>query len=522
MLQSSRSISKGIAYLTTMHVSNLSCIEQCFFASAVQGVPGLDGQRQKIITNLTQTMTADWLQQAPLAEVFSVVNTLHHHKPSLVGGEQLALLVTRLLQAEQSVGGPYSDTKNVDIYTNAVIANFASWAAGPLPKVNAYIAEQVRSGHATKQFTQYQSLLDTKHPSKQFISKAVKAQLADGSWEHDTIATALMLQKLSLSQGKIAANTKHYATSNAAIFAAAHQESAAYSPHIQPPLQTMLKKLDRANKRFEITMLATYFSEALTEQARAERLHELGLANLYGWLAYTLYDDILDHEDPGQFLSLANISMRRSYLRYLQIDPAHTELITHVFNQVDQANAWELAQARATVTKDSITLPVLPRYGNRMQLAYRSYIHVLGPFLLAAEAGLTQKQQQKLQLAWRHYLIGRQLNDDLHDWQEDLQSGQLTYVVCALLRDHAIKPGTYSISDLLARLRERFVTKTVQQLCLVTTEHMQQATTAFAEAGVPLAGTELQKLCAAISNSAMQTQALQKDSLGFREHFKTV
>ena len=519
MLQSSRSISKGIAYLTTVHVNKLSRIEQCFFATAVQGVPGLDGQRQKILTNLVHETTNNWLQTAPLAEVFTVVNVLHLHQPSRIGGEQLAILVTRLLRAEQAVGGPYSDTKELDIYTNAVIANFASWAAGPLPNVSNYIASQVRKGQTSKQFIQHQSLLDTKQPSKQFISAAVKAQLKNGSWENDAVTTVLMLQKLSLSQGKLAANSKQYAASSAAIFAAAHQESAAHSPHIQISLQMMLKKLEGANKNFEITLLATYFAEALAEQANTEMLHELGLANLHGWLAYTLYDDILDKEDDGRFLSLANMSLRRAYLRYLEVGNTHVGLVTSVFDQVDQANAWELAKARATIAGDTITLPALPRYGNRMQLAYRSYIHALGPFLIAAEAGLSQKQQRKIQLAWRHYLIGRQLNDDLHDWQEDLRNGQLTYVVCALLRDQAIKPGDYSVAQLTASLQKRFIAQTVRKLCPIITEHIQQAKILFGEAGVQLGGTELHKLCAAISNSAAKTQALQKDSLSFGKHF---
>jgi len=519
MLQSSRSISKGIAYLTTMHVNKLSCIEQCFFATAVQGVPGLDGQRQKILTSLARDATNSWLRTAPLAEVFTVVNVLHHHQPSCIGGEQLAILVTRLLQAEQGVGGPYSDTKKLDIYTNAVIARFAAWAAGPLPNVSNYIAEQVRKGQTSKQFIQYQSLLETKQPSKQFISKAVKTQLKNGSWENDAIATALMLQKLSLSQGKIAANTKQYAASSAAIFAAAHKENTAHPPHIQVPMQTMLKKLDHANKNFEITLLATYFADALAEQTNTDILHELGLANLHGWLAYTLYDDILDKEDDGRFLSLANISLRRSYLRYLEVGNTHVDLVTSVFDHVDQANAWELAEARAITAGDTITLPALPRYSNRMQLAYRSYIHVLGPFLIAAEAGLSQKQQRKIQLAWRHYLIGRQLNDDLHDWQDDLRSGQLTYVVCTLLRNQAIKPGNYSTSQLASSLQKRFITQTVRQICPMITGHIQKARAAFNEAGVQLGGTELHKLCTAISNSAAQTQALQKDSLSFGKHF---
>lgn len=520
MLQSSRSISKGIAYLTTVHVEKLSRIEQCFFAAAVQGVPGLDGQRQKIIVSLTQTMTNNWLKSAPLAEVFTVVNTLHHHTPSRIGGEELAILVTRLLQAEQTPGGPYSDTKIIDMYTNAAIASFAAWAAGPLPKVNDYIARQIHKGHITKQFTQYQHLLDSKQPSKQWISEAVKTQLKNGSWENDSVATALMLQKLSLSQGKVAATTKQYAAKNAAIFAVARQESTTYSPHMQASMQAMLAKLERANKNFEITLLATYFAETLTKQTSAEMLQQLGLANLYGWLAYTLYDDILDQEDNGQFLSLANVALRRSHICYLEIGNTHADLITTVFNQVDQANDWELTNARAIIVGSSITIPTLPRYGNRIQLAYRSYIHVLGPFLLAATAGMPQQQQQKIQRAWRHYLIGRQLNDDLHDWQEDLRSGQLSYVVCALLRDCSIKPGTYSVSELVATLQQRFIAETVQRLCPIITEHIRQSKATFADAGVQLGGTELQKLCAAISNSATQTQSLQKDSLGFQKHFR--
>jgi hypothetical protein len=71
-----------------------------------------------------------------------------------------------------------------------------------------------------------------------------------------------------------------------------------------------------------------------------------------------------------------------------------------------------------------------------------------------------------------HYLTARQLNDDAHDWQIDLQNGHITYVVARILADERIKPGSYSLNTLLKRAEQRFWHHTLTDICRL----MQQQT----------------------------------------------
>lgn len=55
------------------------------------------------------------------------------------------------------------------------------------------------------------------------------------------------------------------------------------------------------------------------------------------------------------------------------------------------------------------------------------------------------------------YCAARQLNDDIHDWQDDLRHGKITYVVAKLFDLAQILPGeSYKIEPLIKTLQKVF------------------------------------------------------------------
>lgn len=90
-------------------------------------------------------------------------------------------------------------------------------------------------------------------------------------------------------------------------------------------------------------------------------------------------------------------------------------------------------------------------------------------------------QAHHIESAFRHYLIARQLNDDLHDWYEDVQAGQASYVVTAILRDMHVTPGIYNVTILLSDMQKRFMRTTMEHMCELTLHHIHHAQHSFAK-----------------------------------------
>jgi hypothetical protein len=211
-------------------------------------------------------------------------------------------------------------------------------------------------------------------------------------------------------------------------------------PELRRQLHAGLRRLSAMDSDHQITTPASISAKAFAVMPKRAALSHLNVASLYGWLAYTIYDDVLDGQDRPSQLSAANVAGRymvRHFTRAIPT-PAFEEYLSTALERVDGANSWELAYTRVPVTDGQLRISHLPAYGNLDLLAARSWGHVVAPVgsLIAAGMQLDGPTVQGLEKFFQHYLIARQLNDDAHDWEEDLASGQLSSVVCQLLRDY--------------------------------------------------------------------------------------
>ncbi len=211
----------------------------------------------------------------------------------------------------------------------------------------------------------------------------------------------------------------------------------AKNPALQILEQTILKDSDR-----QIVLLPLWFRQALGENGKSitdEQITGLGLANLYGWIAYTIYDDFFDGEGKAELLPVANIGLREVaefYAQTLGYNSDKYKTVKKILDNMENANEWESAHCRTEVINNKITIPkVLPNFKNLRQLAGKSLGHALGPvaILLMLNFKYNSWHVKETLSFFTHYLIARQLNDDAHDWLEDLHAGRINSVGASVL-----------------------------------------------------------------------------------------
>jgi len=193
----------------------------------------------------------------------------------------------------------------------------------------------------------------------------------------------------------------------------------------------------------KITALPYVFRAALGyrgAEIKEELLEELALANMYGWAAYGIYDDILDGEGELRISPAANYFLRELCDIYGSIDgriPGTKAAFNDFLNEIDNSNVWEQKNCRVAVVNGKMRIPdTLPHFELGTVLSERSVGHALPALVLCASVGfaLDSFESKAVLEFFRHYLVARQLHDDAHDWREDLKRGQINATGAMVLR----------------------------------------------------------------------------------------
>jgi hypothetical protein len=350
------------------------------------------------------------------------------------------------------------------------------------------------------------------------------------------LTTALACESLQLhmsaanqsTEGTDSKTTAQLAGPRARIISLAKRQYQELSPELRQTLQDMLVRQSSGDTGTEIINLAWRCNESLatdTPTLSKTLLDTLGLANLYGWIAYTVYDDFLDGEGRPELLSAANVAARysiRCFSEALAFHRPYQALVRQIFDTIDGANAWEQAHCRLELHGTELVVGILPNYGDLKQLAERSMGHALPVLavLLAAGVDYDSPDFSKVHQAIIHYLIARQLNDDLHDWEEDLAKGRITYVVTQLLSGSpARKPGNYQLSSLTVDCRQQFWHTTLPRICremerqVVAARHVLRSVKALKHDNV------IMSLLSGIEVSISETLAKQDQARSFLQSY---
>jgi hypothetical protein len=390
----------------------------------------------------------------------------------------------------------------------------------------------------------------------QDLSSAAKvllaAQQADGSWPAAVfyadpvkngkryynggaaLTTAFVLEALQLYAADAQNHTMaapdyqvadQYQLTSATILTLAKKQCATLPTDLRRTMVRSLTTLADSSNGKEIIGLAGDCNRSLHDPLEPpdDFLENLSLANLYGWLAYTIYDDFLDEEGQSGLLPAANVAMRyavQGFLKVLPADRSFHALVYEVFDIIDAANTWELAHCRYRIENDNIVLGTLPNYQDLAKLAERSLGHTLGPIAILAARRSSAAARKHTRQALNHYLIVRQLNDDLHDWQEDLTNGHITYVVTHILSGLRIKRGRHNLSNLVAEARPQFWYKTLPIICREMQQHLTAGRQSLQRAGIFEGTNGISKLLDGLEVSVQDILAQQGQAENFLKQYR--
>jgi hypothetical protein len=179
------------------------------------------------------------------------------------------------------------------------------------------------------------------------------------------------------------------------------------------------------------------------------------------------------------------------------------QYVAEVFAGMDEANAWEVSHCRFAVHDGRVAISELPRYGRGTILAKRAFAHALTPMaILTLYSANAPEKSRHIKNAFRYYLIARQLNDDLHDWDKDMQAGQASYVVTAILRNMRIRQDSYTMDELLPLMRRCFRRTTMPKICQRILLHIALSRKHFAESQLLHANNDVYLLLDNLEQSA--------------------
>ena len=297
--------------------------------------------------------------------------------------------------------------------------------------------------------------------------------------------------------------------------------------------ELQLLRIQEMDKNKHIVLLPHFFAMSLGRSVKdlnRKEINNLCLANLYGWIAYTVYDDFLDEEGDPRSLSVATFCLRRlTALFDTTTDPGKKfhKIFTSLMNDLDNANTWEVSRCRIKYKKEKFIINSyqLPRFTSKKRLAQKSLGHALGPLAILHSLGYDKKSLEFTNTInfFTHYLIARQLNDDAHDWEEDLKKGHITYPISLLLhKAKKMQLTPKSLSELLPVFQEIYWNEVIPQVCEQILKHCKIAKKALKNNFIIRHPHGFEKLITTIEDSALEAKREQKRVIAFLKTYATV
>lgn len=495
-----------------------------------------------------------------------------HYEPNYIDGQALATIIKLLVHCETDPGGPFKTWlvpkdaaqtwQDVDIVVNSNVGYFLSLIDIYLPSIHDSITKKLTDSEPVSPYypTQTQVLY--------FVSRFYKSQkerlsdiyISPTLKNPNLLEQAIIISSMEDIRSFIASienegfrpyafcidpmreGKRSYAGSSALTAAlsaealARHAETYkartantvnTFHAHIQnlacersakldPELQKLtLEQIEKTSDK-KITLLSYEVQKILQAKGISiptALVENLALSNLYGWMAYTIHDDIMDDEGESLLIPCANFFLRELIQIYDVLDnsiPGAASLLRNTMNRIDNGMVWE---------KERCQFPNLPEFGDYSNLADRSIGHALGPvtILLSIGHNMDSEEDKNMMALFHHYLIARQLHDDAHDWEEDLLRGRVNSVCSLLLKQFQKK---YHGVQETSKLREFFWTETIDEVVDLILFHINAAEAAK-EASLLFGNTDfMKKVLQALSASAKRTLDERNTSLEFIKYYR--
>lgn len=304
-----------------------------------------------------------------------------------------------------------------------------------------------------------------------------------------------------------------------------------FDSEIRERFSDIRKRILKGDKVNQVMLLPYYFQKSLGQKTNENIAAELGIASLYGWMAYTIYDDFLDGEGNPKLLSLANICLRELtsiYSLNFASDEKFLNFFRNIMDRIDSANSWEASNCRVQIADSILTIPrKLPEYRNMERLADRSIGHALGAAaILYLQTGEAESADMKnLMSFFENYIIARQLNDDAHDWEGDLKRGQLSPAVVSVLKRYLKSNASKGSMELdlkkqIQQLQKIFWYDAIHEICDKAILHIKKAEADLKNIKAVKDRTVFEGMLKTVEKSAKEAIAEQKETLEFLGEYR--
>lgn len=400
-----------------------------------------------------------------LDDTACAVSAILAHNPGLITPTAQAHIAQNLISCETQIGGPYTTwlvPKNsavwadIDIAVNANIGHMLSGLGVKSEALEKYIGSSLLSDDLVSPY--YVGIVPTLYflarwysgPSADILHSKIIEELTKSK---SVLHTAMLISS-AIRQGLGRAELQ---TKIDYLVSVGHGGSwPAEALYFEPPQGGQIRYAGSAElttafviealnewvaeksvyvpqqNTLEIDDMAGVFAMAGNWRISSQVIKSLNTANKLGWQAYTIYDDFLDNEGQPADLPQANQAHRQAVRLFklaLNNNQQFNDYMDEVFDIMDDANYWEIINARDVGS--------LPNYGDLSQMSNRSWGQSIAPVgvMLAAGFAMDSPEVKSIQKFMKHYIIAKQLSDDAHDWQVDLENGHMTVVVCMLLQD---------------------------------------------------------------------------------------
>lgn len=341
-----------------------------------------------------------------LDDTFTALIAIHFTQPEFLTGDRF-IEITKLL----GHGGPYQTWvydkwHDVDTVVNSTIAYFLSLYKIHLPPLTDFIDNSFDSKYYTSPFVKYYFISRGYSGSKkaELIHKIQSLQpktLLEAALQ----ATSLLNlgESIEIEFGNMPLGNDLY-LDKGNVYKGCDALTYAFCIETLSLVKTEKPKLKietllPINQRFEeIYRTASKFDETTA----------------LGWIAYSLYDDVADNDAPVETMYEANGIMIDLILNLREKYPR--EFIKKIFRKMHIATIWEIQNCR---NKDK-----LPQFKR----------HYSGEKSLGIIFNCPVFPTRSIIKKYTEFLELKQLNDDAHDWKEDLERGHITHANIGVFR----------------------------------------------------------------------------------------
>ncbi len=493
----------------------LSCLNHCRETAETKDI------KEKAAGFLLSQKDENWKFGGDTLNTFCILAALAEYDKELIDGAAIAKILNGFVNLEVQEGGPYYSQsatgdieKVIDPATNASIARFLKLLDVELPNLESF-----------------HGILDTTSKIADVLHLVLVLALSAAiSLEELNVTEQLSKKRHDKEAGKIHFDDAEQRMMDK-IMEAAEKRFSGLPAEMKNLAMHSIKKTINGNRDKQMSLIAYYAKQALgkkVEKISDALVAEMGLANIFFWTAFIIYDDFWDEDEAAdpRILPIANL-YARSYIDFFDsVLPESTgfrKFFHDLMDDLDAANNWETIHCRAEVRGSKFIVPEnLPDYGD-YEFKYRPASgNILGPvaILVSMGYGLNSSEVKNLISYFRNYLIAMQINDDAHDWEEDMKRGHLSTVVVMLLKDSGWSKKEIDLETDLLELKKVFWFKTIAKIAQTAINYTEKSRECLRSMTVLENPAMLERFIDLTEGVAKKALKEQKESVNFLRTYK--